>query len=335
MTMKELYRLSSLAIMGMGKNTGKTSFLNILIRGALEHGQGRTLAITSIGRDGEETDLVTRTDKPRIYIHTGTLVATAEELLARCDVTREIMAVTDLSSALGRVVIFRALSDGYVEIAGPSRSHDLLELESLLRNIENDCLFLVDGALSRMSFSTRTEGAVLLSGVSISHSLEKVKDLTLDALKCLTLSKTSFDLPLDESRAFVKNGIWRSIQGELALSLGREITGLLGPDTEAVYLRGAVTDMLVKELTASPHFRNLALIAKDGTRFLLGHEMQKILEGRGVVLEVLREMNIQAVIVNPYEPGGLEVDISGVLSGLREDTPIPVYSLRDYEGRNP
>lgn len=332
--MKELYRLSSLAIMGMGKNTGKTSFLNILIKGASRYAGGRILALTSIGRDGEERDLVTRTGKPRIYIPEGTLVATAEELLVRCDVTREILKVTEIYCALGRIVIFRALSDGYVELAGPSRSQDLLQVESIMRSIEKDCLFLVDGALSRMSISTRTQGAVLCTGVSLSRSMDRILEMTKDALSCLTLKKTTWMLPEGEARAYVKQGEWIEVQGEIALSLGKDIGSLLEEETEGIFIRGAVTDMLIKELSASPHFRNLTLMAKDGTRFILSHETLNRLEARGVTLQAAEEIKIRAVIVNPFEAGGDEVNIEGLLRGLREETTIPIYSLRDFGGRS-
>ena len=36
-----------------------------------------TLGLTSIGRDGESTDVVTGTEKPGIFVREGTLIATA------------------------------------------------------------------------------------------------------------------------------------------------------------------------------------------------------------------------------------------------------------------
>ena len=57
---------STVCLAGMCKNAGKTTALNVLIRGARE--RGVTLALTSIGRDGEREDLVTGTNKPPIYL---------------------------------------------------------------------------------------------------------------------------------------------------------------------------------------------------------------------------------------------------------------------------
>lgn len=326
--MEGLFRLSSLAIMGMGKNTGKTSFLNLVIEEARVHHKEKVLALTSIGRDGEERDLVTKGDKPKIYVSQGTLIATSEDLLSRCDVTMEIMESTPIFSALGRVIIFRALSDGFVEIAGPSRSSDLLEIEKSMRKIEEHCLFIVDGALSRMSFSTRTQGAVLCTGVSVSQSQDKILEKTRSVVKSLTLAKTKYPLPKAEGRAFVKNGDWQRVEGELALSLGKEIRKVLSEDTEAIYIKGAATDELFMELLADVHFRNRHFILGDGTRLLISPEMMDKLSRRKIRLQVEEEIRIEEIIVNPYDQGGFEVDIEKLIGRIQKETKIPVKSLR-------
>ena len=79
----------SLSIIGMCKNAGKTTVLNKLI--AELNGSRVRLGLTSIGRDGESTDLVTRTAKPGIYVYEGTLVATAVDMFRLSDITREII----------------------------------------------------------------------------------------------------------------------------------------------------------------------------------------------------------------------------------------------------
>ena len=61
---------TTLCLAGMCKNAGKTTALNALIRGA--RARGVSLALTSIGRDGEREDLVTGTNKPPIYLTGGT-----------------------------------------------------------------------------------------------------------------------------------------------------------------------------------------------------------------------------------------------------------------------
>ena len=79
-TLSELIRpYRSISIIGMCKNAGKTTVLNQIIKEV--KGSGRILALTSIGRDGEDKDLVTGTKKPGIHVEEGTLVATASDLI--------------------------------------------------------------------------------------------------------------------------------------------------------------------------------------------------------------------------------------------------------------
>ncbi len=67
-------------LVGLAKNTGKTEALTTLA--AEVSGQGHSLGITSIGRDGEESDVIEpRIVKPRIHCPAGTLVATTAPLL--------------------------------------------------------------------------------------------------------------------------------------------------------------------------------------------------------------------------------------------------------------
>ena len=72
--LKLLKPYRSVSIIGMNKNVGKTTTLNYILKEA----RGKvSLGLTSIGRDGEEIDVVTSTEKPKIYIEKNAMVATA------------------------------------------------------------------------------------------------------------------------------------------------------------------------------------------------------------------------------------------------------------------
>ena len=133
----------TVVMLGMCKNAGKTTALCRLIR---EFGETDAAppAATSIGRDGETRDLVTGTEKPPIYMYEGMLAATARELLPLADVSREILAGTGLYTSLGEVMIFRARSDGFVQLAGPGIVEHLEPLKKMLRELGAGRI-LIDG----------------------------------------------------------------------------------------------------------------------------------------------------------------------------------------------
>ncbi|MHB8951259.1 MAG: hypothetical protein ACYC4S_19745, partial [Rhodoferax sp.] len=76
--------LTTLAVMGMTKNTGKTVALNHLLAKAAA--AQVAVGVTSIGRDGEERDQVFYVPKPPVLVWPGTLVATARNTLERAKV---------------------------------------------------------------------------------------------------------------------------------------------------------------------------------------------------------------------------------------------------------
>jgi len=82
--LRRLNETKTMSIVGMCKNAGKTTMLNWMLTGG--HLRG-TLGLTSIGRDGESTDVVTGTEKPGIFVKEGTLIATAKDMLRLGDVT--------------------------------------------------------------------------------------------------------------------------------------------------------------------------------------------------------------------------------------------------------
>ena len=101
---------SPVTVIGLCKNAGKTTAMRRLMA---ELGE-ECLGLTSVGRDGECTDLVTGTEKPDLYLKKGDLFATARGMLTLCDATLEVVDLTDVMTPLGPVAVFRTLSDGYV-----------------------------------------------------------------------------------------------------------------------------------------------------------------------------------------------------------------------------
>jgi hypothetical protein len=162
--LQQLHTVKTMSIVGMCKNAGKTTVLNWLLANS---GRERILGLTSIGRDGESTDVVTGTEKPSIFVPAGTLIATAKDMLRLGDITMEVLMTTGIPTPIGEVVIVRARSDGYVQLAGPSIT---TQLKTVSRNFfelgaEQS---VIDGALGRKSLGARAvaEGVILCTGAS-------------------------------------------------------------------------------------------------------------------------------------------------------------------------
>ncbi|GAH31037.1 unnamed protein product [marine sediment metagenome] len=109
-----------ISIIGLSKNVSKTTTLNHIINILRDK---QTFGVTSIGRDGEPYDTITQLPKPKIIVEKGTIFATAEDSLNNSDIKTELLKTTEFTTPLGIINIYKALTKGYVELAGPSMNY--------------------------------------------------------------------------------------------------------------------------------------------------------------------------------------------------------------------
>jgi len=336
--------LQSLALIGMSKNAGKTTCLNHIVSAWQTSGRTRPLALTSIGRDGESEDILNGRSKPRIYIPAGTLIASAEDALQRSDALLEILELSDVRTAFGEVIICRALSDGYVELAGPGASEEIAIISDLIRQHEPDCLFVIDGALSRRSQagSGLSEAAILAVSAGTSAIPEILAEKTAFALELLQTPLINSEIHTDLEAAIKTHPTARAIllnQGKhqvncTAIDLpslvgfGQDISKELRKNTFVLLLRGAVTDQVINELLKEPHFASLVLVVEDGTRLFLKPETAHKLRNRNIELAVLDALDVRLVCLNPTRSNGQLLNPQPLLAALRQKiTNIPVVDL--------
>src|SRR5207302_7429335 len=140
-----------LALVGLAKNTGKTETLATILA---EHAAaGISVGVTSIGRDGEERDVIdARIAKPRVYLSEGSLVASAGELVSASGLAHERLEQTGVRTPLGEVVIVRLGEPGAIEVAGPSAAGDVLAVSEAMLALGAEQV-LIDGAIVRRAAS--------------------------------------------------------------------------------------------------------------------------------------------------------------------------------------
>lgn len=327
--------LSSLAIIGMEKNVGKTTVLNHLLQEARDVGFSRTLAITSIGRDGEEKDLVTSTMKPKIYVYPGTLVATARDFLKNCDVTKEILATTGISTSVGEVVIFRAKSAGFVEIAGPSGVEDARRIKELFLGIDANCFYLVDGALSRKSTAGHflTDGAILATGAALDNSMAKVVEKTLtmveifESPEILPEDRRLIEKALEKGRLVLVDDEVHTLETDLAFTAGRELAEKIHKGTRLIAAKGVITDSFLTTLMAGADLRGKTLVIEDATRLFISTDLWRKLKRLDLTIRVLQKIKLIGLSINPFNPRGIHFDSFSLEKALRTGTTLPIYDV--------
>lgn len=323
---------SPVTVIGLCKNAGKTTAMRRLMA---ELGDER-LALTSVGRDGERTDLVTGTEKPDLYLKAGDLFATARGMITLCDATLEVVDLTDVMTPLGPVAIFRTLSDGYVQLAGPSAAGQLRPLTARFMELGAQRV-LIDGAAGRKSLAgAGVEGVALLcTGASLDRDMDLVVSETAhtcwlfdrkvpehaglrsalegveDRFALFELDGTPLELPLDEGGSPKWNKLPR-----------RPL---------AVWASGGVTDPLLK--TLARRGAPTTLVTQDATHLLAGRAALELFQRNGGQLAVRWELTIAAVAANPWSAYGWHFEPDKFISALRQAIHLPVVNVKeDHDG---
>lgn len=284
----------AVAFLGMCKNAGKTSALNRLLNEIAESG-AHPVGLSSIGRDGETCDLVTGTKKPPIYVREGTLVATAEKLLPLCDVSREILCASGLFTSLGEVIIFRARSDGFVQLAGPG----IVEHMTRVRKIMTDLgarFSIIDGALNRLSFlSAVRDGRVVLStGASLDRDIDTVVAETAYAADILSLPVWERERPEEENIKAVD---------------------------------GAFTGAQAMALLRNSKEKAKKIVLRDPSCLLIRRELYLRLVQAGFSFEVKEGTSLAAITVNGISAGGWSFDADLFREKMQAAVSVPVIDV--------
>lgn len=332
--LKNKYR--TVSIVGMSKNAGKTTALNYFIEQAMD--EDMVLGITSTGRDGESTDLVSGTDKPKVYLDEGTLVSVPTQLYDLAEGGIEILKRTRFRSSIGEILLCRVVDSGYVQIAGPVANQDTKDLCEEMFDYGAE-LVLVDGAIDRKTIASpdTSDAIILSSGAVISRKMSRVVAETAHVVALYSLPVVT-DLKLRSIIEEIEHYDKVTIIGEddyemlenlkTGLNSSREINAAIKEDTKYVYVPGAFTRSVIAEIPPAKRKR-IKFILKDPTKIFLDSLSFLQETKRGLRLEVMENIEVAAVTVNPVAPQGYSFDHQELLDAMREAIPdIPVVDVK-------
>ena len=175
---KALYELAretgarSIFVVGTGKNVGKTVAMRAIYEAAAD--AGVTVGLTSIGRDGEAMDAGDAQPKPRLFLRPGTAIATARDVLPSTPAS-EILAISDLATAAGRLLFARVRAHAFYELVGPPTASGIREIVDRLLAFAG--VTIVDGAIDRIAALAGGDDAIVVScGASAASTVAEAAD---------------------------------------------------------------------------------------------------------------------------------------------------------------
>ena len=327
----EIMDSGSVAIVGLAKNAGKTVCLNFLLRRLRE--KDHRFALTSIGVDGENRDIVFHTEKPEVTVYENMLFVTSETHYRSKRLVAEILDVSRESTALGRLVTARALDSGKVTLSGPADTASLRRLIDSLRG-RGVQTTIVDGALSRLSLSSPavTDALVLATGAAVANTTEGVVRATRFVYDMLRLPQA--DAGAVRLLNGIDKGVWaldadggvHDLKIPSMLMLERHKDTIFSHGT-TLYAPGAITDKLLTFLRVQPQCRDTTLIMRDFTRMFATPATVASYLRKGGKLKVLLRNRLLAICINPRSPKGFSLDSDHLRESIQEHVDVPVYDV--------
>lgn len=330
-----------MAFVGLAKNTGKTVSLVTLISELST--LGRRLAITSIGRDGEEFDAIQpRISKPPIRCPAGTLVATAAPLLRRAGAEHEVLGRTGIRTPLGEVQIARLGEPAKVEVAGPSSSAEIRSVVDEMLALGADQA-IIDGSIDRRAAAAPdvADAVIMATGAVLDEEIESVVSHTGRAVEMISLPAVDDQRLRDLAEGATGQSVLAAGETVQPLPARFALTAEAGrlPDdlrpTEhsetTLVLGGVVPERLLEALAPGRRRSRLRVIASSPTNVFIHSHSPAWYRRRGLDLEVLRQVELTALTVNPEAPLSHRFDSTRLRQTIEAVLPrrLPVIDVRE------
>lgn len=331
-------KYKTISIVGTSKNAGKTVTMNQIIAEAAE--REITLGLISTGRDGERRDVLTNTEKPPVFAAKGSIITTVENSLdnvaegERAGI--ELLEVTDYNTPMGKVVLGKVVEPGYVEISGPHSSATIKQMCDMMQQAGAE-LVLIDGSLDRRASAAPyvSDGTVIAAGASLSRSMETVIQKTKHIASLYSLPKADEGIldvavqAVEERKTLVidEDGACTVAGTMTSLSSGSDIAERLTDNARYVVLSGSANFDTLRDIVLSKGSK-VQIVVKDATRIFLNESELFMLQKLGMRLNVIENIGIIAITVNPYSPEGYYFKPKLFLEKMREAIPnIPVFDV--------
>jgi hypothetical protein len=245
------------------------------------------------------------------------------------------MLSTGVGTALGEVLVFRALGSGLIELSGPSMNAQLPPLHDFFLQ-QGAGMILIDGAVSRKaSSSPAVAGCVMLcTGADYDPDMSKVVADTAHAAKLLC-SEALQDGRAAELIYLHKGSGYVQIDKNYRATVFPKPGCLPKQDVMAarfVYFPGALTNDICKAtLGGVLPADGLCIVADDASKLMVGREAYAHLSSRGVRFFVLDPIKLACLCINPHNTSGTDFDKERFLSDMRDAVDIPVVNVAQMQ----
>ena len=316
----------TIGIIGLAKNTGKTTTLNKMI----DMYKAKKIGLTSIGLDGEELDQVNFLPKPRINVFKGMVIATTQVCLNQSSITYEVLKKVDIFTALGPIILVEVLTNGQVIIAGPTTNKDLKKVIEIMKPY-TDKVF-IDGAFNRMTFANlnQIDGIILATGASVHPVMQKTIERTQAIVEAFQLESSHLYDSIPSSKMVIYESEKIHEFHHKNYDNLSQLFEKYHQTIKKIYIQGAITPKII-ELFVDRNAGSFELIVDDPTKFLISDQYFNYFKKLNIKLSVIHPNRLLCVTINPFRPTGESYDSDQFLSNMKKAVSIPVFNVLNME----
>ena len=106
-----------------------------------------------------------------------------------------------------------------------------------------------------------------------------------------------------------------------SINSGKKISELIDEKADYLFLKGAVTTLLLKEIGENKYLRGIKIIIEDGTKIFTDINVWNDLRRKGFKVETLNRVNVIAVTLNPISPAGYFFDSELFKEEMKKSLP--------------
>jgi len=321
--------VDTLGIIGLSKNSGKTTTLNAII----DLYQNLRIGLTSIGLDGEDLDQVNFLPKPKIFVRRGMVVATASGCLEASKVSFQVLEMTRMRTALGHIEVVEILSDGHMVIAGPTTNKELNYVIRLMKK-RVDKIF-IDGAFNRMTFANieSIDAIVLATGAANSPIMSETIDKAKMIVDFFSLKKSYRLEEIPEESLIIQTTFNKYEFDNKKIGTLKHAFTEINDKIDWIYIKGAVTPRYVDYFTKKTMI-DFTLICEDPTKLLIDQSSFMNLKKLNIEISTIHPCPLLFVTINPFSPSGNHYDEKEFKEAMKKAVNVPVYNVLKMEEEN-
>lgn len=315
------------AITGLCKNAGKTTFLNWLTTRLSQVGQ---VALLTTGRDGEDFDLVGGHEKPKVIIPQNSIFVTHSNILERFSGNVEILFKSQYKAGSFHIWVAKALQDLETEIIGPSTAKEQIELANLIKTY-NPRFVLIDGSLDRKAITLKPEIDAMI--LVVSANFGTLEEIILELKRLLLLTKIpqslNQDIVSDSENLLISNEGKVVFKKQTLLGYEKEVNAFLSDkEVEQIYLPGVLTDSIWEKVKQRFIKQSKSILINHPYQLHLNHtNLQELITKTRVIAK--HKFIISALALNSFSIKGRHLEADLLYEAITSITDLPIIDCME------